>query len=43
MNGYDSKLAFVDEDGGLAFALLFVFAGTGLLIYLLLWIFVPLE
>ncbi|HPO19783.1 MAG TPA: PspC domain-containing protein [Rubrivivax sp.] len=27
----------------LAFALLFVFAGTGLLIYLLLWIFVPLE
>ena len=27
----------------LLFALLFVFAGTGLLIYLLLWIFVPLE
>ena len=27
----------------LLFALLFVFAGTGLLVYLLLWIFVPLE
>ena len=27
----------------LLFALLFIFGGTGLLIYLLLWIFVPLE
>ena len=27
----------------LGFALLFMFGGTGLLVYLLLWIFVPLE
>jgi len=27
----------------LMFALLFMFGGTGLVIYLLLWIFVPLE
>jgi len=27
----------------LMFALLFLFGGTGLLVYLLLWIFVPLE
>ncbi len=27
----------------LLFALLFLFGGTGLVIYLLLWIFVPLE